>query len=106
MSSPIRGIHYMNSVKYFLYIELQPLNIYISKNSENMFLFYGNNSFVWRHTYYIPKKDTFRIEINSEIFEYLLKLNYHKVQDLRYFSSVSQILKKLEIYDLVCESLI
>ena len=95
----------MNINKYFLYIELKPLNIHISKNSETMFLFYGSNFTVWRHIY-CPPTSCPSIEINSEIFERLLKLTILKIQDLRYCSSVSQILEKLEIYDLMCESLI
>lgn len=96
----------MNLVKYYLHIDLEPLAIFISKNEiDYLFLIYNNYSIIWRHVPYVPETRT-KIEINENIFNYLLKSKTNKLKDSRYCSSISEILKKLEIYDLVCESLI
>lgn len=96
----------MNLIKYFLHIDLDPLIMFLSKNEiDCLFLIHNKYPSVWRNVSYIPETCS-KIEINEKIFNYLLKLNPDKVKKINQCSSISEILKKLEIYDLLCESLI
>ena len=94
----------MNLIKYILHIDVSPLNMFLSRNeSEFMLLVYNNDSIIWRHVSYFPNVYK-KIEIDVDIFNYILKSN--KLKECYYCSSISEVLEKLEIYDIICESLI